>query len=293
MEDLADFAIHWIRLVTIALGLTVLYLELRNAPLDGFARIFDNSSLIKIGLVIFFFGWGWGAKDDTDIQRKGYRRDPKLGEIGYKEWAGIVVFLVLFVTLFFIPHWAVWFQVNLFLLIGVNFWTWRVIFDRTRPVIESSYRACVESGDMRALTKLLLVVEYMNGSWQRRRFRTLVALAALQIPVAILVQSGRLAGYGAGFAVNGISGAVLLGYLPGAFFILYVLISEIWMKIYRVRIFSDLRTIDWICENFALAKARGVPLPEPHLAGTFDFTPTSNQNYVGRGGPLRWFTSAS
>jgi hypothetical protein len=295
-DELADFAIHWVRLIGLVIGLTVVYLELKNTPLDGFARTFDNTSLIKIGLYLFYFGWFWGAKDDTDIQKAGYRRDVRLGEIGIKEWAGIFIFAALLITLFFIPDRLVLFQATLLALILVNFWTWRVIFDRTRSVILPSYEECTAGGDNRdtcSLAKLLLVVEYMNGSWQRLRFRCLILLAALQIPVAMLVQSGWLPSQGRGLAVNGVSGDVLLGYLPGAFFVLYVLISEVWMKIYRIRIFSDLRTIDWVSDNFTLSKRRGVPLLQPHLAGSFDLSPTSNRNYVGRGGPLRWFTSAS
>jgi hypothetical protein len=146
---------------------------------------------------------------------------------------------------------------------------------------------------MGALAKLVLVTEYMNGPWQRRRFLVLALLAIAQIVLAVLIRSGALAGYGAGVTINGVSGEVLMGYLPGAFFILYILISEIWMKIYRVRITSDLRTIDWIEENFALGKARGVTPPTPHMVGPFDFSPTSSQNYVGRGGPMRWFISSS
>jgi hypothetical protein len=130
----------------------------------------------------------------------------------------------------------------------------------------------------------------MNGSWQRRCFSTLIGLAALQVPLAALVASGRLAPFAAGFSVNGVRGDVLFGYLPGALFILYVLISEIWMKVYRIRIFSDLETVDRLESHFTLARRRDCPLPTPHLAGAFDFTAPSNSNYGGHG-PLRWFTS--
>jgi hypothetical protein len=289
LKELAGFAIHWIRLVGLALLATVVYLELRNAPLDGFARTFDNTSLIKIGLVIFFFGWAWGATDDTKIMKKGYRRDPKLGKIGHVERAGIVVFSALFVSIFFIPNRPVWFQLNLFALIVVNAWTWRVIFNRTVPVIKASYEECAAARDIRVLAKLLLVVEYMNGSWQRKRFRALIILAAIQIPVVFLVEAGLLSPLGAGLTINGVPATTLIGYLPGALFILYVLISEIWMKVYRVRVYSDLQTVDWLEEHFTLSKQRDRPLPEPHLGGAFDFSPPTNPNYVGYG-PLRWMT---
>ena len=295
VHDLADYALHWIRLAAIVLAAVVGYLEFKNAQLQGFAKIIDNTTLIKAGLVIFFIGWGWGALDDTRIQKRGYISDPDRGRIGWKERFGIALFLALFSTLYFIPHRPGWFQLTVLGLVAVNFWTWRVIFDRTRRVIDATYAECVSasgSRNMAALAKLLLVVEYMNGPWQRKRFLSLGAFAALQVPIAILVASGRLAPFTSSWNVVGVSGDVLIGYLPGILFIAYVLLSEVWMKVFRVRIFADLRTIDWLEAHFTLGKQRDCPLPTPHLVGAFDFSPPSNENYGGQG-PIRWYTSQS
>lgn len=290
VEELAKFAVRWIKVVALILGATVTYLELRHAPLDGFTRSFDNSSLMKIGLVVFFFGWLWGATNDTEIQRAGYCRDPDEGEIGGREIAGILVFLAVFATLFFLHDALVWFQAALLIFIIVNTWTWRIIFRRTKPIIKASYTDFASetvSRDNCSLAKLVVVTQYVNGPWQRLRFVTLIFLAALQLLVAILVSKQVVAPYVAGFSVNGVPAAVLVGYLPGTLFILYVLISEIWMKVYRIKVFSDLRTIDFLEQHFALSKRRDAPLPKPHLAGLTDFSPTLNENYVGYG-PLKW-----
>ena len=291
-QDLIDFADHWIKLVAILLAAGVGYLEFRNARLEGFAEVADNTTLIKFGLCLFFIGWGWGALDDTRIQGRAYISDPELGRIRLKEYAGMAIFLTLFVTLFLIPHLPGWFQVTLFALICVNMWTWRVIFDRTRSLIEATRAECLHGSgarDIAAYARLLLVVEYMNGPWQRRRFLTLIAFAAFQIPIAFLVEAGMLAPYGVGSSVYGVRGEVLIGFLPGLLFICYVLLSEIWMKVYRIRILADLRTADWVVAHFTLAKQRDCPLPEPHLAGTFDFSPASNRNY-GSQAPSRMLT---
>jgi hypothetical protein len=295
VKDLADFADHWIKLVAVLLAGGVGYLEFRNAQLEGFAKFVDNTSLIKAGLFIFFLGWGWGALDDTRIQARAYLKDPERGRIHWKEWAGVVLFLALFITLFLVPHRTGWFQLTLLGLIVVNTWTWRVIFDRTRPAIVATNADCASasgSRNMIALAKLLLVVEYMNGPWQRRRFITLIAFAAVQVPIAFLVASGRVTPLGAGTSLYGVPGEVLIGYLPGMLFILYVLVSEIWMKVYRVRVFADLRTAEWLEAHFTLGKQRDHPLPEPHLVGTFDFAPASNRNYGSRA-PTRLFTSSA
>lgn len=289
-DRLAATVVFWIRAVAFVLGLTVAFLEVTNAPLDRLTRTFDNAALMKLGLVVFFFGWLWGATADTEIQSEGYCRDPKKGRIGLEEAAGIIVFIAVFSLLFVLHDRLVWFQVLLLVFIIVNTWTWRIIFRRTIPMIEASYVQFAERAETRdaaSLAKLLLVVQYMNGPWQRRRFISLISLAAVQVGVALLVSSGSLASLVAGSQIKGVPADVLLGYLPGTLFILYVLISEIWMKMYRIKIFADLSTVDYLDSSFAIGRRRGPP-PAPHLAPLSDFTFTPNPSYSGHG-PLDWF----
>lgn len=110
--------------------------------------------------------------------------------------------------------------------------------------------------------------------------------------MAFIAASGGFAPYLHGVSIGGVSLPVLVSYIPGVLFILWVLTSEIWIKIFRVRIFSDLTTVDWMYRHFTLAKQRHSLLPEPHMARAFDFSATSNQNYSAKG-PLRWFTRNS
>lgn len=290
LERLAANVVRWIKWVAILLGSTVTFLELSNAPLDRLTQSFDNSALMKFGLLIFFFGWLWGATNDTEIQRQGYCRDPGKGKLGLEEAMGIIVFVAVFSMLFVLHDQLVWFQAFLLLFIIVNTWTWRVIFRRTIPMIKSSYRKFTEEGaapDNCSLAKLLVVVQYMNGPWQRRRFLALIILATIQVLVAILVQSGSPAGLVAGLSVKGVPAEILVGYLPGGLFILYVLISEVWMKLYRIKVFSDLETIDYLEGHFSISKRRDAALPRPHLAKLANFAPTANGNYTGHG-PLDW-----
>jgi hypothetical protein len=291
MEQLTQNLVLAIKVIAWAMGLAGVGYQLLNAPLDRVTQEIDNTTLMKVGLVIFFFGWLWGATNDTKIQKVGYCADPHDARLGLKEFAGILIFLAVFVSLFVLHDDLVLFQLLLLVFILVNSWTWRVIFDRTRPMIDTSYQTFsasnAESQGNCSLAKLLVVVQYMNGPWQRRRFVTLIVLAALQVVASILVARGTLAPLAGQFSFRGVSGAVLLGYLPGMLFIVYVLISEIWMKIYRIKVFADINTIDYLERHFTISKQRHAALPEPHLAGTFDFSPSANRNYVGHG-PLKW-----
>lgn len=289
-ERLARNVIRWIKVIGWGMGLTVASIEILNAPYDRLTRNFDNTALMKVGLLIFFFGWLWGATNDTEIQRVGYCATPN-DRLGLKEAGGILLFLAVFVALFVLHDNLVWFQLFLLAFILVNTVTWRIVFNFTLDTINTSYAKLrntgTESRGNCSLAKLLVVVQYMNGPWQRRRFVTLIILAILQVAAALLVSRGTLAPYVGGLSVHGVSGAVLLGYAPGVLFVLYVLISEIWMKIYRIKVFAELNTIDEFERHFVVSKRREADLPTPHLAGHFDFSPCSNRNYIGQS-PLKW-----
>lgn len=295
VDRLATYATRWIKIIALLIGLTITFLELKKAPLERFTQTFDNAALMKIGLVIFFFGWLWGATHDTEIQKRGYRRDPKRGEVKAKEIAGILIFMGVFWGLFWLHDRLVFFQAALLLFILVNTWTWRIIIDRTTPMIEASYQEFATDADGRdnaALAKLLIVVQYMNGRWQRSRFALLIVFAAVQLAAAFLVENGALQAAVPAIVINGVPAAVLIGYLPGTLFILYVLVSEIWMKVYRIKVFADLNTIDYLDEHFAISKRRDAALPTPHLAGLFDLSPPGHENYVGKG-PVGWFVDVT
>ena len=127
--------------------------------------------------------------------------------------------------------------------------------------------------------KLAIVVDYMDGRWQRRRFVTLILLCVVQLVVALMVEAGIVAGALAGMTFGGVPGERLAAYLPGTLFVLYVLVSEIWMKIYRIKAFSDLKTIDHLDRQFAITRQRGVPLPRIEVKAVTDMSSTVNANY--------------
>lgn len=260
----------WIKWVAGILVLFFGYLEIQNAPLDKITQAFDDSSFTKLGLYIFFAGWALGATDDTRIQTTVYALDPNGGKLGSREFVGIGLFLIMFASLFLVHEHLIWFQVALLVFLLTNMWTYSVIImSRAEPMIRKSAEHYLVKRDYCRYMKLYCAIEYLTGGWQRRRFLTLLALALVQLLVAIFLSFGQIPQAVAGVPVGGTTVGAMAGYVPSALFVIYVILSEAWMKIYRFKVFADFETLDEVEEHFKLTKERAIDLPPINYANLF------------------------
>jgi hypothetical protein len=280
LKKLSWMLLTAIQLIAGGLGIYYAFLTLLDAPFDRMAKVFDASSLIRFGLFLFFFGWLWGATDDTKIMRSVFERDPQNGNIGPAEIGGFAAFVIMFVALFQLNDRLVLFQGLLLGFICVNVVTCAVIARRTRAIYNENAALYLDRGDHSSMLKLAIVSEYMNGNWQRRRFAVLVGLAAFQLLVAVMVKNGQVGAAMHGMVIKGIPGDVVATFIPGILFIIYVLVSELWMKIYRIKVKSDMVTIDYVESSYSIAKRRGSTPPELNLRDMWDRTEATNDNYI-------------
>jgi hypothetical protein len=127
--------------------------------------------------------------------------------------------------------------------------------------------------------KLYCLMGYAKGSWQAKRFKTLIFLAALQLVIAVLVYTDAYRGI-PNRQLGLLTLYTYIEYTPAILFFIYVLISESWMKIYRYKIKSDYVTIDKIRQHFDIERRRGVTAPPLDMAGLFADKLDDNPNYV-------------
>jgi|GEM_PF-7120901 len=258
------------------------FLEIKNAPIDKITETFDTYSVVKLGLFLFYLGWLTGATDDTDIQREALWRDPGKARFDLLEYAGIGAFFLVFGLLFYFRESIVLFQLTLLVFIVLNVGTYRIILRRVDRIAEQSCKEYIEgeSKDYYKYLKLYCLMGYAKGSWQAKRFKVLIVLAALQLMCAVIVYTDAYRNVIPNRPAGPLTLHVYIEYVPAILFLVYVLISESWMKIYRYKIKSDYVTIDKIREHFTLQKKRGVDLPPLDMAGLFGNKLDDNPNYV-------------
>lgn len=273
------------RLITV-FGATMLafftFLEVRNAPINKITEVFDVYSIEKIGLFIFFVGWLTGATDDTEIQTEAVAKDRQKGRFRPLEYGGILAFFLLFGLLFYFRESLVIFQGVLLAFIILNVGTYRIILNRVDDMARDSETKYLDPKDKDyfCYMKLYCLQGYLRGSWQAKRFKVLIVLAFLQLLVAIMTYTDAYTGLFPNRPLGDASLYVYIEYLPSILFLIYVLISEAWMKIYRYKIRSDYVTIDLMREHFGLQKKQNVKLPSIDYSGIFAEKLDDNPNYV-------------
>ena len=279
LERLSRLVVRLIQIVAVGLALSFGYLEWQNTPIDRLVRVFGPDSPTKFGLFLFFTAWIYGATQDTEIQKHGYRLDPGEGSLGLREIGGVFGFLFFFSIIFLFHEQLVIFQILLTIFILVDVVSRRLVLIRAGPIIERTFEYYSKLPDNRCVAKLAIVVDYMNGRWQKRRYIALMILCLLQIALAVLVRSGVLAQSVSGMTFNGAAGDLLVAYIPGVMFVGFVLISETWMNVYRLRAVSDMKTIDYLHHYFSLNRHRGAGLPSVAVKPLFDMSTSLNENY--------------
>lgn len=270
VEHLDRILARWIKWVAAILVTGFSFLEFRNAPLGDIANVFQDTALTKLGLFILFIAWAFGATDDTKIQTTAYGYDPHGGRLGLAEFAGIAVFLIIFGGLFALHTYPVYFQLFLLVFVCTNMWTYSVIvMGRCRSIIENSAKLYAEEGDYARYMKLYCAVEYLLGGWQRRRFIILFVLALLQLGVSTALTYTPVLAYLPDGEINGITMAKLSVYLPSALFVFYVIVSEVWIKIYLFKVFADFETIEETHEHFRVQRKPKTDLPPIDASNLF------------------------
>jgi len=280
VEELYSLIKTIIKLFAVAFGTIFTYLQLKDTPLNRIGEVFDGQSLIVIALCLYFMGWVIGAGADTDILRTALGRDPQFARLGAIERLAIGTFGVALLLVFALHSIPIVFQLVLMTFVATNVWTWRVIFNRIKPMIDSTAIEWEQRRDNYSYLRLAIMTDYINGSWQRTRFFALFVFAALQVLVACLDRLGHLGQIIGGLTFFGVSGAILANYATGILFLLWVATSEFWMKLYRIKFYSDMKLIAYMENHVDIQRKSKAPLPPLNLRSTFDFTKSDNRNYA-------------
>lgn len=257
------------------------FLEIKNAPINRVTEAFDVYSLVTIGLFLFVAGWITGATADTTIQTTVMRRTDS-AKFKRTEIAGILGFLAVFLALFYYRQEIVVFQAILLGFICTNVVTYRIILDRVDKDAEKAKAHYLRDADRDYFSymKLYCAMGYLHGSWQAKRFTILIGLAVIQLAIAWIIYKDLYQAYVPNTQLGTLSIHVYVEYLPSVLFLLYVLISESWMKIYRIKIKSDFITIERMRDHFSLQKKKNCELPELELPGLWGERRDDNPNFV-------------
>jgi hypothetical protein len=251
LGPLWNWALRAIGVMATVLAALFAWVQLREIPLPPIESV-EPTYVRRIVLAIYYACWVAGSTVDANIQKEVYRRDPVQGKIPREALLAVVGLFVVAVLLLWASDSDQSVSLALVPFLIVNVVGWRVLVRRVSPIITATAQAYEQAEHYHRLEQLGVVDRYMRGRWQWLRFGVLALLVAgtnvmaFSPPVRAWVAS-----YVGAFFPASTSNAIA-GLLPVAALVLFVLVSEGWIWVLRLRNAVALRTIADLATRYSL-----------------------------------------
>ena len=237
------------------LGLLFTWLTFKGHPYVQWIEKADTEFIRHVTLAFYYFCWIFGCTFDIRMQREVYRSDPLLGSLPRMAVGAILLLLVIAAALLAASESDEWFAALLVVFVATNILGWRIVLRRVRPIIADSERQYILDENFFGVEQLRVVVAYIDGAWQRRRFALMIVLILMAnaicfIPLVKDSLSQILARH-----LGNLSPAAVSRLLPVASLMMFVVSAEGWVWIRRVRARATLSVLYALQERYKLQPA--------------------------------------
>jgi hypothetical protein len=242
----------------VAMALAALYgLSLSKViPLAPVLNGIDATTSLHIEIVFYYFFWVWGVTHDTDLQEAVYAIAPEGGKLRPSDIGVIVLIFVVAILLI----WSVGSQRRfaglLTVFFVVNIFAWRWLLSLIKPVIAKSSNIYIESGDngLFSLERLNAFVEYISGRWQWLRFLAMGLVLVLLNTVTFFDAFRQLVSNFLEQRYPAVTSGQFSNVLPVALFALFIVVSEAWIWMMRMRTDLLLNAISNLEQKYKISR---------------------------------------
>lgn len=260
---LAGYARLSITVIGSLLALVFTWLQIRDLPIAAVVENTRPEFIQRLTIVIYYLCWIAGSRFDVGVQEAAYVDDPREGRLSVITIFTIILFGAVAAALLWVSDDELKFSLVLTLFVGMNILGWRHIIKRVRPAINATRKRYREEHDYFGIEHLSIVTEYMSGRWQWHRFATLVGIILVSDVVVLMPAVRQFATQNMHRVISEISSQTFSVLLPDFLLLLFVLISEVWMWVMRVRIATSLRVLRSLNRKYNLTLRRGTSPPSP------------------------------
>lgn len=183
--------------------------------------------------------------------------DADRGDIGLGVIMTTAAFVLVATAFLYLYKIEAAFQLGLLVFVIANFLALRMLKKRSARAIARSRAIMVADRDMFGLEKLRVVEHYLLGAWQTRRFCAMMAMAALQLAVALLWRFTAAAHLLDGLSIRQVEGGRLAPFVPAILFAAFVAISETWIMKHRNDTLAALKSLESLSMCYTLKSRRG------------------------------------
>lgn len=252
IENLAWWATIFVNVVCGILVAVFAWLQFRNYGIAQLIEKTEPEAFLRCIMFGFYLCWVFGPNFDVRVQKLVYVKDPHGGELTS---VGILL-LVLFSLSAIFMLWATssekTFFVALTIFIILNLAGYFFIFHRMRLAAKASGHLFYSTGNFFRFAQLILVTEYMFGTWQRYRFLFMVISICI-LDALCFITSLRSNISNLIHQIIPIEETTISSLLPDLGLLLFLIISEGWIWTQRLRVSVAIKTIEELSKNYKLS----------------------------------------
>lgn len=243
LMKITNSTLIWIRLFAGLLALAFGWLKLRGVSIAPMTTDISSSILLKASIVLYYFSWLFGASSDTKDQALVYLTAPNKGQIPKKAIGLMITLAIVFAILCYVDTYLK-FVIALACFWFINLIAWRYMVTKLlRKTIIDSSNIYINFCHYTELSKLKIVEQYIDGSWQWWRF---VIGMVMILGIAILLFT-NIPEY---IASN--TSIVSKQFIIAFTIFVFIFSVELWIWIMRIKRRISLNTIDYLCGTYEL-----------------------------------------
>ena len=227
--------------------------------IDAIVTQDDSTFLIQVGLFIYFSAFVYGARFDVYIQSVAYTQTEPPEKLGLRTYGYMLAFLLIGLVLLYLHSQGFYFSIGLLFLIASNFFGWRFINAKTEQYYLDTLEAMKKSDDYLGLEIAENAREYMAGDWQRTRFLWMAILSVVFFSVYTLLDLNLISLEIFNVQLLGVPISKVASFTPGFLFIVYVLVSEIWIYAKRPKYYFRILALFELREKYSVVPKQIVP----------------------------------
>lgn len=248
----AQYTRSIIRAVALVFGLLVAYLQIKDVKPDALLTPTSADILWRIALVFYYWSWVGGINFDLNFQELAYKSFPGQGRWPLQLYFVLAIFVVMAVVLLLsfgnIAHFSL--ALTGFLVVDHLLWLFVRLFLR-KSIDDSRARYAAEK-KFYELEILNMVETQIFGRW--KLWRLLTGAAVVIVADALVFNQAFRDAFGSAVQIIcpwlSAVDAVTLAY--SLFFLLYVLVMELWLWSYRMRLYIRLETMEYLDKLYQL-----------------------------------------
>jgi hypothetical protein len=262
IDRIASLANQFIGLVTGVIALIFVGISFKDIPLDKAVSDANPQYVQDVILSVYILCWALGTKMDTSTQKSVYLIDPMGGEIRLSSFFAVGSLAAISLGLLLVRRNELYFSIAMAVFTSIDVLAWLYLRHWFLPsIIKATQEKYEHDKDYFGVIKLKSVEAQVTGSWKWYRQVVLSVVVMCMISSALVPQVKQGIAVAVQKTLHLLSFSVPVEQLsllePDLLLFFFVLISEVWHWLYRLRTYWTIRVISELETKYPNAKLQG------------------------------------